>query len=260
MDGQVSTHHGSQCQPLPCKASATSFAAEVRTQSALHRPATTTRGRGLNWRSLATTYVVDYRLAGFGPPLWFRERHPDPVCGQLMQYATPLLAPIPLEECAGTVARFRRRSSNDELKTIASRLHLASVQSLTVEARVKAIANGAFQVDASLRASIVRSCVVTLEEFEESVEASFRAILGDSEEGQTDSDTLADREIVDREPLHIDGLPLGELAVQHLSLALDPYPRHPDAPPAGDSDWLEGKTESELASQLARIARSTESR
>ncbi len=177
-----------------------------------------------------------------------------------MQYATPLLAPIPLEECDGTVTRVRRRSSNDELKTIASRLHLASVQSLTIEARVKAIANGAFQIDATLRGRIVRSCVVTLEEFEESVETSFRAIFDDSEDGQTNLETLADREIVDREPLHVDGLPLGELAVQHLSLALDPYPRHPDAPPAGDSDWLEGKTESELASQLARIARPAESR
>lgn len=176
-----------------------------------------------------------------------------------MHYATPLLAPIPLEECDGAATRFRRQASGDELKTIADRLQLSSVQSLTVEARVKTIAHGAFQVDASLRARIVASCVVTFEEFEESVESSFQAILGEPEEGLTDPGTVTGCETVDHEPLHVDGLPLGELAVQHLSLALNPYPRHPDAPLAGDADWLEGQPESGLASQLARIAHPAES-
>ncbi len=120
-----------------------------------------------------------------------------------------------------------------ECTAIAARLQIPAV--LSLDCRFT-LARRQDRVEATglLRALVVRDCVVSLEPFEVVVQEDFRLRFvtpGTEEEDQDD-------------PLSVDELPftdaavdLGEAAVQQLALALDPYPRRPDAVlPVGDDD------------------------
>lgn len=170
-----------------------------------------------------------------------------------MPNARPLLDPVPAELCSTVNSRFRLRCTGTERPEVVERLGLSGLKSLTVEARVASVSGSAVRLEALVRARLIRTCVVTLEDFEEAIvlplETTFDERAGHSAPVEEPADPESDLP----EPLGAEGLELGELAIQHLSLALDPYPRHPDAPPPGQADWLEGSTESEFASQLARL-------
>jgi hypothetical protein len=131
-----------------------------------------------------------------------------------------------------------------ECLAIAARLKIPAVLSLACRFK---LARRQDRVDVSglLQALVVRDCVVSLEPFEVVVQEDFRIRFvppGTEEEDQDD-------------PLSIDELPftdaavdLGEAAVQQLALALDPYPRRPDAVlPAGDDDVAGGAAFAALA-------------
>ena len=170
-----------------------------------------------------------------------------------MPTARPLLDPVPAELCSTVNSRFRLRCAGAERPDVVERLGLSGLKSLTVEARVASVSGRAVRVEAVVRARLIRTCVVTLEDFEESIVLPFETTFDERAGHSVPVEAPADSESDLPEPLGAEGLELGELAIQHLSLALDPYPRHPEAPPPGQADWLEGGTESEFASQLARL-------
>ena len=134
---------------------------------------------------------------------------------------------------------------------MAKRLGLPILRSLTVDAEIAVGSDHSVRVEAVVRAQVVRTCVVTLEDFEESVVLPFKTSLGEPAEDTVPEDVPVDTDAP--EALDAEGLQLGELAIQHLSLGLDPYPRHPDAPSPGHADWLEGDTESEFVAKLAQL-------
>jgi uncharacterized metal-binding protein YceD (DUF177 family) len=76
-----------------------------------------------------------------------------------------------------------------------------------------------------LEASVVQTCVVSLEDFESPVAEDF--VVHFVPEG-TESDD-PDPESVDEIPYGGDTIDLGEAAAEQLALSLDPYPRRPDA-------------------------------
>lgn len=156
----------------------------------------------------------------------------------------PLLAPVPVAECVDGPRRFRLEADADERGAVALRLGLAKIARIGVDATVEPSGNASFRVRAELRARARRTCVVTLEEFDEEVRTAFDATFAPPDpRARPDGDGP--------EPIRDGALALGELAVEHLSLALDPYPRHPDAPPPGGADWIEGgPPESPLAAAL----------
>lgn len=83
-------------------------------------------------------------------------------------------------------------------------------------------------VAGALTAAVVQRCVVTLDPVPATVEDEIEAVFaaGGRDEAEVEVDPLA----AEVEPLVGGRIDLGELAAQHLSLALDPYPRSPDAP------------------------------
>ncbi len=171
-----------------------------------------------------------------------------------MPTARTLLDPIPTDQLRkADGGRLHLRSSTAERADIAKRLALPALKSLTVDAEVETGPGGTITVAARMHAQVVRTCVVTLEDFEESIVERFVAKLGKRGGTVGSTDLEAGPEHDGPESLGTDGWPIGELAVQHLSLLLDPYPRHPDAPPRGHADWLEGGAESALALQLTPL-------
>jgi len=123
-------------------------------------------------------------------------------------------------------------------------------------------AGRAVAVRGTVTAAVTRTCVVTLEPFdsevEEAIETLFVAGLDDAAGvGEIEVDAV---EAVDTEPLTGGRIGLGELAVQSLSLALDPHPRAPGA--AIDPAWTadeapEPEPRQRLLGDVARIRRGT---
>lgn len=90
-------------------------------------------------------------------------------------------------------------------------------------------------VTGTLTAAVVQRCVVTLDPVPAAVEDEVEAVFADAA-GRDEAEIEVDPLAAEVEPLADGRIDLGELAAQHLSLALDPYPRSPDAPePAAEA-------------------------
>lgn len=140
--------------------------------------------------------------------------------------------PIPLDRISSNWTRHLIEANQEERAALAARFDLIAIERLTAEVKLRRDRAGT-QVAFAARfsASVVQECVVTLEpvpaELEEEVEIRFDL---SAEILAAELDIEADDESV--EPMEGDLLDIGEVVAQHLSLALDPFPRHPSAPAA----------------------------
>ncbi|WP_044560838.1 DUF177 domain-containing protein [Azospirillum sp. B4] len=121
-----------------------------------------------------------------------------------------------------------------ERAALAKRLDLVSLDSLTALVRLRRIRGGQMvRVTGELEAQVVQSCVVTLEPLPASVRDEFQALFAPAHLVPKDEDDLEnlglDDEVDPPEPIENGRIDIGELVAQHLSLALDPYPRKEDA-------------------------------
>ena len=121
-------------------------------------------------------------------------------------------------------------ATDDQLAALGKRLELIGLPALSGEITVIRLGPQRVRVHVKYRADVIQSCVVTLEPIPATIEESFtQEFLCESEGGNRS--TVADQGVVWVEPddeaeiLESDHLDVGELLVQYLSLALDPYPR-----------------------------------
>jgi uncharacterized metal-binding protein YceD (DUF177 family) len=97
-------------------------------------------------------------------------------------------------------------------------------------------------VTGTLTAAVVQRCVVTLDPVPAAVEDEVEAVFAHAA-GRDEAEVEVDPLAAEVEPLADGRIDLGELTAQHLLLALDPYPRSPDAPePAAELPEGETKT------------------
>ena len=120
----------------------------------------------------------------------------------------------------------------DERQALARRFQLSAIDSLVAEVRVRAEAGGRLYVARGcVSADVVQNCVVSLEPVPARVEESFTAVFHRAEvpaaEDLAGLTLGVDTDWDDPEPIEDGTIDVGELAAQHLSLALDPYPRAP---------------------------------
>jgi uncharacterized metal-binding protein YceD (DUF177 family) len=76
---------------------------------------------------------------------------------------------------------------------------------------------------------VTQSCVITLAPVPAKVAESFSADFADEDRRKTDELDLDFEADDPPEPIRNGHIDLGELAAEQLALALDPYPRAPDA-------------------------------
>ena len=115
-------------------------------------------------------------------------------------------------------------------EAIAQRLGLLALDRFSLVAEIRAIAGG-IGAKGEVSADVVQACAATdlpvpatiAEPFDLRFLRDVDATASEEEEIEIGSDDL------DLLPLEGDRVDLGEAAVQTLSLALDPFPRHPDA-------------------------------
>lgn len=112
---------------------------------------------------------------------------------------------------------------------IAKRLKLVELNRFELSAEVRTVAGG-LATRGEVRAELVQRCAATDLPVPATITEAFdlkylRDIQADAEAEEIELGA----EEIDILPLEHDRVDLGEVAVQTLSLALDPYPRHPDA-------------------------------
>jgi hypothetical protein len=121
-------------------------------------------------------------------------------------------------------------ASAEERKALAGRLELEALGALRAEFDVlPEPGGGLLRVKGLLEATVTQLCVVTLEPVETTLNESFEVVYS-MEQSDGDPAARSLREDLDpeEEPAEIvaaQGIDLGELAAQYLSLALDPFPR-----------------------------------
>lgn len=118
----------------------------------------------------------------------------------------------------------------DALARIARRLALIALDRFAVTAEVRTIAGG-IGAKGLVSADLVQPCAATgLPVPATLTEAFDLRFLRDVDAPASEDDEIEiSSEDCDLLPLEGDRVDLGEAAVQTLSLALDPFPRHPDA-------------------------------
>lgn len=113
----------------------------------------------------------------------------------------------------------------DELAALARRMDLPAVLSLICAFHLHRDAADRLVGRGDLRAEVMQTCVVSLEDFPATVEEQFSVFFVPAGEETGDDDPAAPDEITYENGV----IDLGEAAAEQLALALDPYPRAPGA-------------------------------
>lgn len=118
----------------------------------------------------------------------------------------------------------------EERVALARRFGLLAIAELSASLRLQPLRHGLVRVEGRLTAALEQACVVTLEPTGRRIDESFAVVYGPASAG------AAAREVVvtldedgPPEPIEDGAIDLGEATAQRLALALDDYPRAPNA-------------------------------
>lgn len=146
--------------------------------------------------------------------------------------------PVNADDIPSHGKEFSLTPSEAECKKIAKRIGLVSLDMLEAKVLLER-ENGGHIIKAtgSLEAQLTQSCVVTLEPVKDSLSEEFEAWFADHSKAlpfkRAQREALSKREMMDLpileeqedpEPIEDGKIDLGELVVQYLSLAVNPYP------------------------------------
>ena len=121
-------------------------------------------------------------------------------------------------------------ASADECAAIARRLGLVALRDFRAVGRLDVVRRGRVtSFDARLRATVTQTCIVTLEPVEAVIDETIEVRLLSQSETRAQQELDIDIEEDDIEITETGIVDVGDIAVQYLALALDPYPRSPGA-------------------------------
>lgn len=119
----------------------------------------------------------------------------------------------------------------EQCAAIAQRLDLIEVKHLSMEAKLSSVAGGV-KAKGVVKADVVQACAATDLPVKARINEEFELrFLREADHNQASEEEEIELSGDDCEvlPLEQERIDIGDTAVQSLSLALDPFPRHPDA-------------------------------
>ena len=120
------------------------------------------------------------------------------------------------------------KANRDEMAGLARRFGLLSIESFDAHLTLTWLKTGRIlSVSGRISAEVTQTCVVTLDPVRATVAEEVEIVFA---RNAADAGDIIDPDEV--EPLEGETLDVGEVVAEELSLALDPYPRHPDIDPA----------------------------
>lgn len=132
---------------------------------------------------------------------------------------------VPLDRVGARGTEIVVEATEAERTALARRLGIPAVERLLCRFRLRRSAPGILDADGMLEARVVRTSVVTLDDFAQDVAEAFQLRFVPAGQESGDEDLEAPDEIA----YEGTALDLGEAAAEQLALALDPYPREPGA-------------------------------
>jgi len=129
---------------------------------------------------------------------------------------------IELEKAGGKAKSYRLIASEDERAAIAKRLKIPAVNRLEGEVRISTTRHE-INIEGALSANLTRECVASLELMDEEIAEPFEIVFLRQ---APDGDEAGEGENWEEPEVHEGAdLDIGEVLVQQLSLAMDPWPR-----------------------------------
>lgn len=118
----------------------------------------------------------------------------------------------------------------EERDALARRFGLLAFGELSASLRLQPLGHGLVRVEGRLTAVVEQRCVVTSEPTARRIDESFALVYGPTGAGAATHEVVvtADEE-APPEPIEDGAIDLGEAVAQHLALALDDFPRAPNA-------------------------------
>lgn len=161
--------------------------------------------------------------------------------------------PIALEDIKPDGSVIDITATEEERNCLARRFDLPSVERMAAKFTVTRGASGIpIRVIGRVTARVSQQCVVSLDDFSSDLSEDIEVEFLPGDDVGTDDDF--DIEGVDAETLDGEEIDLGELAAQHLALALDPYPRKPGAEAPEWTKGRENKEESDRDNPFSVLA------
>lgn len=129
-----------------------------------------------------------------------------------------------------------------ERAALARRLELLALDRLAATFRFEPAdeADGGIRVSGTIEADVVQRCVATLEPVPQTIRETIAVLYAPAPADRPEREVEVPPDGESPEPLPEAGVDVGALAAEHLALLLDPYPRHPDAPP-GPLEYATGE-------------------
>jgi uncharacterized metal-binding protein YceD (DUF177 family) len=144
--------------------------------------------------------------------------------------------PVPADRVGSGRLDVTVEATATECAALARRMHVPEVQALQCSFRLRRLTTDCILAEGRLRARVVQTCVVSLDDFTAEIDEHFRVRFVPAGQESDDPDPEADDEI----GYTAGALDLGEAAAEQLALVLDPYPRAPGAElPEVESDGQE---------------------
>lgn len=154
--------------------------------------------------------------------------------------ASEWTALVEVEKLPAAPKIFKIEADEQERVDLARRMGIVSVEKAEADITLQRVSGGVIHALGSLRAEVTQSCVVSLAPVREVIEEEFEGWFGSDSSAVSFARAKSDRdakksgmeseileESVDPEPIVNGAVDIGELAAQHLSLSLDPYPHAP---------------------------------
>jgi len=154
--------------------------------------------------------------------------------------------PIALDRIGLKEKSYDITADEKERAALAERLGIPAVNSFDATIRLRLTGGGGLvRLSGHIKAELTQICVVTLEPITNTIDEPVEALFVPEAELEAvtralDKEAEATGEVADPPEPIVDGqIDLGKLAADALFLAIDPYPRKPDAafaPPAVEED------------------------
>ena len=122
-------------------------------------------------------------------------------------------------------------ADKNECNSLALRFGLAEIKRLEAEIYVarRPSSDEKIYVDVHFSTDLVQNCVASLRPIETNIIDRFSVVFASGQERASSSESFTIEDL-DPPDLFSEGrLEVGGLLAEHLALALDPYPRHPDS-------------------------------
>ncbi|MGH6816643.1 MAG: YceD family protein [Hyphomicrobiaceae bacterium] len=123
-----------------------------------------------------------------------------------------------------------RHATAEERAAVAAELRLVALDRLTVRYDIRPLDDGRYYLSGDIEAEVVQNCVVTLEPVAARLVERLAVDLWPSAQmPQAASGTLDPLASDDPEPIEDGRIAIGRIVLEHLTTAIDPYPRKADA-------------------------------